>query len=905
MADIEQLSRALKNAHAAGDEAAARHLAGAIKAQQAVQPQQEAQPPQEGGDRGGLAFLNRGIANVLGAPVDLVNAGLGAVGIPTSDKPFLGSDMIADGMGMIGTRTSDRGAKPETMGEYIGRGIGDASGALLPGAGIARGMQAAQGPVKQGIGNMMMQPFVNTPRRALASELGAGVGMGTAAAAADQLSDGDSRWQIPAEIVGGVVGGMGVNSAVRLAEKLPLTGLAIRTAKKTVAPFTRAGAMERARDRVRDLAEDPAAARQTLIDEPVLRDPDSGEAMMSPAQRTGDRRLMALERAVRDTDPPLDLAMRQTETDVDEALRAMMREPADGRTTQDATAFISDRFQRLQTNLDAQITNAGARARQKVDALAPTRGASEASIVVRQELDNALRVARQEERKLWQAIPQDEVVPTQAARDAYARIRADTSRAQLDDIPEKARRFLDPDSSNSAFGQSETIKEVHGLYSAMREQSRVARAAGERNTARIADEIADGLLEDLGSMPARNADQATPTGRLITEAREYSRLLNERFHRGSVGRILGHAREGGAAMPAELTLEGTLGRGGVRGAVSADELRRAVGGSSDAESAAQDYLSRKFSEYAVRNGEFSQTRANEFLTKNAEMLDRFPALKARMVDAEQAQALAIRTSDRLGGRAKSLRDPSRSIAAGFLNAPVDQEIQTLLRARDPRAAATQLRRQASKDTSGDAVRGLKGGFVDYLMQSAKSGVTDDGSALLSGRAILKSLSDPKISAVSRGLLDPQEVNRMRMVAQEMAKAEAARGRLPSVGPVMDDLPNGIIGYFARVFAARSGAQMGQGTSGASLQTAGMASNRMQKLLMSLTNDRAEALIREAITDPELFRTLLAPGGPKTRQAETRLVETLTAIGGGQLSRASEATIDDEPRGLEFTVTPGR
>jgi hypothetical protein len=852
----------------------------------------ETQPEAEG-NRGGLAFLNRGISNVLGAPVDLVNAGLGAVGLPTSERPFLGSEMIADGLGVAGVRTSDRGAKPDTMGEYIGRGVGEAAGALLPMAGVSRGLQAAQGPVKQGIGNVMMQPFINTPRRALAAEIGAGAGAGVGAATADQLSDGDSRWQVPAEIAGAVVGGMGVSGAMRAAEALPLTGLAIRTAKKTAAPFTRAGAMERARDRVRDLAEDPAAARQTLIDEPILRDPDTGEAMMSPAQRTGDRRLMALEQAVRDTDPPLDLAMRQNETQVDEALREMLRAPAEGRNIQDATAFISDRFQRLQTNLDAQIANAGARAQKKVEALAPGRTASEASIVVRQELDNALRVARQEERKLWQAIPQNEVVPTQAARNAYARIRADTSRAQLDDIPEKARRFLDPDSSNSAFGQTETIKEVHGLYSAMREQSRAARAAGERNTARIADEIADALLEDLGSLSARNADQATPTGRMITEAREYSRMLNERFHRGSVGRILGHAREGGASMPAELTLEGTLGRGGVRGAVSADELRLAVGGSADAESAAQDYLARKFSEHAVRNGTFSQARAQDFLTKNAEMLDRFPALKARMMDAEQAQALASRTSDRLGGRAQSLRDPSRSIAAGFLNAPVDQEIQTILRARDPRAAATQLRRQASKDPSGDAVRGLKGGFLDHLMQRAKGGgFTEDGAEYLSGRAILKALDDPKIAAASRGMLEPQEVGRLRMIAQELAKAETARGRLPSIGPVMDASPNKLIAYFARVFAARSGAQLGQGTSGASLQTAGMASNRMKRLLESLTNDRAEALIREAITDPELFRTLLAPGGPTTKRAENRLIETLTAIGGGQVSRASEATIEE-------------
>jgi endonuclease YncB( thermonuclease family) len=78
-----------------------------------------------------LSAMNEGLADTLGAPVDLVNSGLGLVGLPTSDKPFLGSESIRSGLHAIGIGQTGEGFAPrsdmERYAQSIARGLGQAS----------------------------------------------------------------------------------------------------------------------------------------------------------------------------------------------------------------------------------------------------------------------------------------------------------------------------------------------------------------------------------------------------------------------------------------------------------------------------------------------------------------------------------------------------------------------------------------------------------------------------------------------------------------------------------------------------------------------------------------------------------------------------------------------------------
>ena len=159
------------------------------------------------------------------------------------------------------------------------------------------------------------------------------------------------------------------------------------------------------------------------------------------------------------------------------------------------------------------------------------------------------------------------------------------------------------------------------------------------------------------------------------------------------------------------------------------------------------------------------------------------------------------------------------------------------------------------------------------------------------------LADPRAGTAIKVILDPQDMIRVRKVINELEKA-ATKGS--KVGGVMDDMPNRIISLIARTISARTGAQVGQGASGASLLTAHFFSRNMQDMLERLTNDKAAALLNDAIQDPELFRDLLLANPRVSRQAkraEARLTEWLA--GSGSVAVGAE----EDPLGPEQRTAP--
>jgi hypothetical protein len=649
--------------------------------------------------------------------------------------------------------------------------------------------------------------------------------------------------------------------------------------RAAVFPFTEAGGKVRASARLRELSADPEAAAA------ALGEPSVGN--LTPAQQTGEPRIMALERAILDKDARLDADFKQRTAESSAALKEAMREPAGGLGPEEVQQFVGERLNYLTSLLDQRVAQAEESVAQRLARLTPENRASQNSQIVRAEMEAALRAARSQERQLWQAIPDDAPVPTTQARAAYETFLADLPRAQRDALPDKAKRFLDP-LSNERLQPTDAFKEVRGLYSEMREASRLARSAGKFNEARVSDGIADAILEDMGTVAGEDS-----VGRLYQDARGFSRALNERFRQGDIGRILGYEREGGMRVPAETTLDITLGRGGTKAAVSADELRQAIApiegqaGAPDpqaAESAMRDYLRRRFTDYSVRNGEMDANRAQDFIRKNDELLDRFPDLKQEMAEGQAAQVQASRQTRTAGERAKRLRDPKRSKTAAVLNADPEKVIDTVIKSRAPREAARDLRRQTGKDQTGEALAGLKGAFFDYLTRQAKTSAIDEaGEPVLSGRAFQRLLNEPRVRAAATEVFTQDEFKRLQRITQEFRKLETSQGRLPDVGAPMADLPNTVISLITRTMAARMGAQAGAGTSGASLLTAHFASKRMREFVGALTNDSAEAMLRDAIQDKDLFQSLLrGVDTPRAaRQVERRLTEWLAGYTAAQ------------------------
>lgn len=679
-------------------------------------------------------------------------------------------------------------------------------------------------------------------------------------------------------MIGGGAGGLAPNAAARSLPMIPGVGLATRGVQAAVTPFTKAGALERARNRIAGLVENPEAARAALTQENI--------GGLSPATQTGERRLMALEQRVRNDDPVADALMRERGAETNRLFADELDAVGGEGSVADTRGYLSERVNGLVTQMDEAVERASQAAEQKLALLTPSQRQSASSVVVREEIENALSAARQEESGLWQAIPQDVEVPTEATYAAYNRYLGELSSAQMDTLPAKVQQFLG-ETSNNRFADFETVKEMQGLYSELRKASRQARAAGEMNTARISDGVADAIIDDLG---AGSGAATGPAGQAIRDAIDYSRELNQTFRQGSIGRVLGYAREGGQSMPAELTLDATVGRSGIRGAVNLDEVRAATNNSPTTEAAVRDYILSELAGPSMRNGQPNPSGIARFLAQNEELLSKTPDVQRQIAEALTSTNTSNRVGDTMDARRAAVMQDSQ--AGQFLNAPQGREIANLYSSQDPRAAAAQLVRQAQADQSGAAVAGLKSGFIDDVIGSALSRQFDEsGTPILSGNAARAHLNDPSVQAVGREILSPEQNTRLGQIVDAMQKSDMSRSGLPDVGPVMNDVPNSIISMVMRTVAARQGARAGQGVSGASLLTANFASRRMESILDRLTNNRAEQLIRDAIMgDRELFDALLAnPDRVKPEQIN-RLAEFAMGTSG-----AYAGTGDEEPR----------
>lgn len=842
-----------------------------IAAQMNIAPQRDSQR----GLPGALNTVNEGIARGLGAPVDLVAAGLDRLGLDTGDAPLGGSESIRRGMRAIGSDPIDR--DPETWGERALMGAGEGAGVLLPAGAIGRGLQAAGGLAGRA-GDTLMRPFVSTPARAMGAEVAAGAGARVGGEAAARGAESDNPLiRAGGELAGGLAAAAGPGAALRtagrVAQSLPVTGAVIRGVKGAVAPFTEAGARVRAEDRVRGLVADPEATVRALEGDSI--------GGLTPAQRANDPNLLALERTVMDANPSMrdELVERQAEST--RTLRDEFDAPADGATTDEARDFIAQRRETFRNRLTARLDAANERAQQRVQRLAPARRESENAVIVRQEIDRAYDSAVLQERSLWGRVPKNAAVPTGATRAAYAEILAETGRARAQDIPPEARDLL---GSEDGFASTETVREMHALYSQLRQRAREAMsgAAPNENRARIANSIADAILEDLGA----TGGLPTNVGQSINEARAFSRVINEVFGQGTVGRLTSRQRNGGEAVAPEASLAGSVGSGGVRGAVAVDDIRGAVGGAADVP--LDDYLRGRLMDTASPRGQFRPERAEDFARYNRETLERFPELQGDIGAASTASRQAASQADRVKRMVSTLDNPRENVGAAFLNAaPGDEIAAAVFQARNPVRAANQVRRQAAKDPSGRALDGVKGGFLDHLMRKAFGAFDSQGRREVSGNALFGDLQDSRTRAALAQVFEPQELSRMDRIAREFQGLEGAR-KAGTLDAVIDDAPNAVISLIARTIAARQGARAGQGTSGASLLTANFASRRMQKILDSLTNDRAEALIRDAITDRDLFVALMNKSGSPAarRMVETRLTEWLIGTAGVQASEVA-------------------
>ena len=810
-----------------------------------------------------LGATNEEILNIAGAPVDLLNfgsqltaQGLESVGIGSGDAleiPGGSEDLNAAfnqvGVGLPGEiedlpRAAQIGAR---AGQVVGASIPFAAAPLAAArANVFRAPIIGSGRgfgIPTGTGNVL-NPVVEGARsapRAFTAIEAAGIGgAAQGAALAEAFAPGNVPVRVGAEIAGGFI-----NPAGLLGRLVSNAG---RSASTTFRAFTPAGRQSRASEviqgRLVEMGEDPAEVAQTLRAANDIKTP------LTAGQASGSQALLDLEAKIARSNRPFgrdaEKRLKDALENVQDQLGRLKAEGSPAALRIEAK-LRQDAFDNL---LAERIRGAEQRAAEAAARIGPSQTRAQASTEAFEELNQALRDAREVERTLWEQVPKDLASPLVNVRAARDRI--------ADELLEGEKVPLEPQLNGLLRSEIASSGDILKLRNRALALSRDATGRGDFSTARQLNDIADGALDDLEGLQNPFAQ----------EARDFSRTLNDKFTRSFGGQALARDRTGQRRIPPELMLERAFGRGGVRGDLQFRQLQEAAefSGLPGAMRNQQEAFLRDVSDQLMTNGIADPEKIRLFLGTNEELMSRFPALRADLEDARTASRLLEDVTTRNQSAQKAVRQKA---AFGRLidaeNPAV--EVGKILNGPNPSREYSQLARLARRAGAG-TMAGLKTSTLDVAMNAARSA---DGSFSFSR---LKEQLDPRRGAglinrmLKNKVMAPAEASRLRKLVDRAVELEnisaSSTGDLLEETDPLTDLVIRMAGV--RIASVSPLATQGPGQ----IVAAGAGSRFARRIFEKVPQTRVADVLTEAAADPKFMAALLErPRTPARRRALER------------------------------------
>jgi len=423
-----------------------------------------------------------------------------------------------------------------------------------------------------------------------------------------------------------------------------------------------------------------------------------------------------------------------------------------------------------------------------------------------------------------------------------------------------------------------TSQEVFDMRSAALSLQGELLAKGNREAANLAGQFAEGLLDDLNSVPEGNAGYDI--------ARKYSKALNDVFTRAFVGTRFAKtgAREnrrapellandlfvGGADATVQRVLEiNEIGRFAIENEFKdAKNVAKTVRGTTE-------LIIRNIKELTADplTGEMNLKKLATWKNQNKELLDSFPALKADLEDVEATKLLLDETRKQNKGAVDAMKGQIT-----FQNLlPSNTESPTLVVSRAlsagqraPMKALNNLldtAKNAPKDLREEALSGLKHSILEWSM--TKGGMTSRSFSPSAMYDALYSKIPNAISDISimdwmktNDVITDVQSNQIKKFLGEMVRLEKADAQgtidelVETAGPVLD-LFLRLTG--SRIGTAASGLLPGQvGQSGLIAASAGSKFTRtfFDKIPESMKLD----VMSELMEDPELLAAFMRRSG---------------------------------------------
>lgn len=784
------------------------------------------------------AGANDILLDTLGLPGDAMNFILEKMG---SERRVYGSESLRS----LGSELQigfEKGQEPDSAlykaGEYTGIGLAFLAPILKAGEGALTAAKAGQivepsAGVAKGVAQKITAPFISAPKTALTTELTGSFGAGIGA------YYGEKEYGPTGEIIGGLVAGIPSTIAGAAIPKIT------NSLKKSLFPFTPAGAKPKAAARLQSLAETPRAGKEiTEIRAKILP-----EAKIPPAKLSGDRHLIALHNKILESDPVLAHKMSIEQQATNALARKELEELGGGVQIESTQAYLQGRVNHIKGLINSRVDNALKNAKGSIDKLSPKTQRKVVNQTVNKQINAALSDARKVENEAWAKVDKKAFASTQSTKKAYQSILLDrTETSDPAEIPSFVREFLgtlkEGALTKGKLGRTETVKNLHNLRhrinTVVREEK--AKDVPNWNKIRIMGEIQESILKDL---------QESPAAKDFDEALQISRHLNEKFRGGVIDVILGHEKTGGKIAP-EISLESI--KGGPKAAV---QIKEVLAASPESFGMVEELvkLNMQQSGIADRNGRIIVSAAKKYLIKNEEVLDMFPDIRNSLNQAVGLEEKAART---VAGAKTRLGKVSGSIERKIAEAKPGSVLSTIMTAKNPQQKMKTIIRQSGQKGK----KGIKNDIIDFLLKSAKTGRYDEHDMpILSGQKMSNAWKTNR-KTLGAGL-KKDEISRLEIIINTLKKNDDL-DRLPEIGEIIKP-DNRILVYAARIVAAKHGAAVGGSSAGASIQTASMASSAAKTFMDKIDTGTARELLKDAIQDADLFKALLSDS---TKQLET-------------------------------------
>lgn len=803
--------------------------------------------------------FNEGLANILGLPIDAVNAGMKLIGVNVSEEPLAGSRSIKRGMDFLGIGTAST-IQPENLIESIIQRTVEEVGAQTVPTGAALGLTRA------GIGatSQFLRPFVTSPGTATAVETALAGGGGAGAGIAQQIAPESSMAEMGGQIggslgVGGIIGG---------------TGAAIRTGQRFVAPFSQGAVKQRVGRSFEEATGRSAEEIITSIEAGVAKMEKAIGVKPTTAQAAGDVGLITAERAASRKSP---MVRQQLEEQIIGGKRAVKQvleglPPAIG--DPGIVADILDKkITRITSVLDNKLQATQAEVRTAI-ANATDVNAPELNRFVRQRLIDAESLAEKEASQLFKDIDPNIQVSIKRLKETAKKILATQKKAEhAEDMPEALHTInkLGPKAKETESGfrefgetpkgqipvlQIETIDELMAFRSRLTDDIRteaVQLAPNRRRIARLEElkgAVDDTILNDVIA--------PEDVAGMYERARQtFRKEVVERFRHGTVARVLQSGKLGEiSTVPESATIGQFFSKN--RGALeAAQDFKRALSNDTTAQQAVSDAAVNDFAGFSLNaDGSLNISKAQQWIKTRSMALSEFPDVRQRVSAILKAGRRAEDLATKVDFTKQRLE---KSAARFFLNTEPDTAVRRIM--ASPKATADMREAVLLTRSDTDALNGLRTAVWREGLKQAEVGTFDEeiASFFLSPQKLRRFFTQNRQRFLTSGLYSSNELNNVNNI---IAAAETLnKSVVPGLTTVGSDTAANLQaiqkitgltlpGLLSRFYA------ISRGVVSPRFIISEILLRGRQRLVNSLTEGQVNALLEEALIKPEVAVDLL-------------------------------------------------